>query len=270
MQGGLVDGEAWTVSPKHDKVARYLRGAWFLLQSNQTTLKRIQMVGYRRCLMSCLNEVWHFISGFEGNMSIWKPIPDRVRAELSCCVALAPLSYMDLRAPYDSVVTASDASESGGGLSFSSGLTHFGLQASGKSVRGDGRAGLDDHQVLVISLCDGIGSCRVALDVLGAKVGGCVAVESDPAARRVVESSFGSTEFVSAVEDISDKMVKSWACKYSRSHLVLIVARHFPGACGNLSSAEREVARIRALVSEVFMLIESASSLSEADRSRRT
>ena len=68
-------------------------------------------------------------------------------------------------------------------------------------------------------------------------------------------------------------MVKSWACKYSRSHLVLLVARHFPGACGHLSSTEREVARIRALVqanfpwSEIFMLIESASSLSDADRS---
>ena len=60
MQGGLVDGHTGTISPKHDKVARYLRGAWFLLQSNQTTLKRIQMVAgglvylfsYRRCLMS--------------------------------------------------------------------------------------------------------------------------------------------------------------------------------------------------------------------------
>ena len=280
MQGGLVDGVAGTISPKHDKVARYLRGAWHLLQSKRASLKRIHMVAgglvylfsYRRCLMSCLNEVWHFISSFEGNTNLWKPIPDRVHTELFCCVALAPLSYMDIRAPYDSVVTASDASETGGGLSFSSGLTHFGLQASGKSVRGDAGWGLDDFQVLVISLCDGIGACRVALDVLGAKVGGYVAVEADPAARRVVESSFGSTEFVSIVEDISEQMVKGWACKYSRSHLVLIIARHCHGTCGNHSSTDREVSRIRALVranfpwAEIFMLVESASSLSDAER----
>ena len=40
MQGGLVDGGKGTISPKHDKVARYLRGAWFLLQSKRTNLKR--------------------------------------------------------------------------------------------------------------------------------------------------------------------------------------------------------------------------------------
>ena len=35
MQGGLVNGMKGTISPKLDKVARYLRGAWYLLQSNR-------------------------------------------------------------------------------------------------------------------------------------------------------------------------------------------------------------------------------------------
>ena len=216
MQGGLIDGDEGTVSPKPDKLARYLRGAWHLLQSKQVDLKRLQMVAgglvylssYRRCLMSCLNEVRSFISRFEGRLGVWKVIPDSVKVELYCCVALAPLSFMDLRAPYDSTVTASDASESGGGLSFSCGLTPFGLEASQKIVRGLGDQNLDDRHIFIISLFDGIGGGRVALDVLGAKVGGYIAVESDPAARRMVESAFSSTEFVHSVEEISELRVK--------------------------------------------------------------
>ena len=60
-------------------------------------------------------------------------------------------------------MTASDASETGGGLSFSSGLTQFGVDAESKSVRGLGDAGDDDRQVLVISLYDNIAACRVEL-----------------------------------------------------------------------------------------------------------
>ncbi|CAE7612103.1 unnamed protein product [Symbiodinium sp. CCMP2592] len=218
MQGGLIDGKKGIVSPKPDKVARYLRGVWYLLQSKTTDLKRIQMVAgglvylfsYKKCLMSCLNVIWEFISSFGGRLGVWKPIPNQVREELFCCASLSPLAYINLRAPYDATVTASDASESGGGLSFSCGLTPFGANAATKSVRGLVTESPDDDQVLVISLFDGIGACRVALDVLRAKVGGYIAVEADASARRVVESVFGTTEFVHSVEEISSDLVKEW------------------------------------------------------------
>ena len=44
MQGGFVDGQKGLICPKPDKVARYLRGAWYLLQSQRADLKKIQMV----------------------------------------------------------------------------------------------------------------------------------------------------------------------------------------------------------------------------------
>ena len=276
----LIDGKRGIVSPKPDKVARYLRGAWYLLQSKRTDLKRIQMVAgglvylfsYRRCLMSCLNDVWGFISSFGGRLGVWKPIPDSVREELFCCAALAPLAFMNLRAPYDSTVTASDASESGGGLSFSSGLTPFGNEAVDKSVRGFMSVGADDDdQVFVISLFDGIGACREALDVLRAKVAGYVAVESDASARRVVESAFCSTEFVHSLEDTSDAMAKSWACRFSRAKCVLITAgTHCQGDSGLTNDTEcssqhrlhHEVSRLRELVERHFVW----AKMSDVDR----
>ena len=93
IQGGLVDGQGGIISPKPDKTARYLRGAWYLLRSKRTDLKRVQMVAgglvylfsYRRCLMSCLNEIWHFIAQFEGQLGVWKPIPTAVRELYGTC-----------------------------------------------------------------------------------------------------------------------------------------------------------------------------------------
>ena len=46
MQGWLGDGKEGIVRPKPDKIARYLRGAWYLLQSKRTDLKRIRMVAW--------------------------------------------------------------------------------------------------------------------------------------------------------------------------------------------------------------------------------
>ena len=292
MTGGLVDGELGIVRPKPGKVRRYSRGVWYLLQSKRTDLKRIQMVAgglvylfsYKRCLMSCLNVVWEFIASFGGLLGVWRPIPDSVREELFCCAALAPWAYINMRAPYDSTVTASDASESGGGLSFSCGLTAFGVHASDKSVRGLLHEGPDDNQVLVISLFDGIGACRVALDILNAKVAGYSSIESDGAARRVVESAFGSTEFVHSVEEVGDAEVKGWAAQFSRTKIVVVSggppcqgvsglnasrlgSEHDPRSC-----LHHHVPRIRELVEKYFqwattyVLMESVASMSEVDR----
>ena len=91
-----------------------------------------------------------------------------------------------------------------------------------KSTRGLHHEISDDNQVLVISLLDGLGACRVALDVIGAKVSRYIAAERDSSARRALESNFGSTEFVEDVRDISEDFIKSLACKYSRTSIVLI------------------------------------------------
>ena len=294
MQGGLIDGVGGIIAPKPDKIARYLRGAWYLLQSKTADLKRVQTVAgglvylfsYRRCLMSCLNEIWSFISSFEGKLRVWKTIPPRVKMEIFSSIALCPLAYMDLRCAYDPIVTASDASESGGGLSYSSGLTEFGVQAMSKNIRGLNDSISDDNQVLVISLFDGIGACRVALDLIGAKVAGYVAIEPDAAARRVVECAFGSTEFVTSVTLLTDEVVRSWTCKYSRASLILLVAGA-PCQSSAVSSDKtetdnqfrclcREIPQIQGLLkrhfvwAELFVLVQSLTSTPLTDRQSMT
>ena len=49
------------------------------------------------------------------------PIPSPVKLEIARFIGLVPLAYMNFRCTISEVVTASDASESGGGVTASSG-----------------------------------------------------------------------------------------------------------------------------------------------------
>ena len=53
-------------------------------------------------------------------------LPPQVALELVRFVSLIPLSFMDFRLELDKMVTASDASTYGGGVTASSGLTEYG------------------------------------------------------------------------------------------------------------------------------------------------
>ena len=142
--------------------------------------------------------------------------------------------------------------------------------------------------MLVIALFDGIGACRVALDVLGAQVAGYVAVEQDVSARRVVESSFASVEFIESVQEVNEELVRSLACSFSRVGVVLISGgppcQGVSGLNDSRLGSERdprsklhhEIPRVRELVKKYFnwacvhVLMESVASMGEDDRSAMT
>jgi site-specific DNA-cytosine methylase len=113
---------------------------------------------------------------------------------------------------------------------------------------------------------------------------GHISVEKDDHAARVVEARFPNTIRVTTVEDIDEKMVQSWALKFSQAALVLIgagppcqgVSGLNAGRKGALRDARSglfvHVSRIRALVkgcfpwAQVRTLMESVGSMDEADR----
>ena len=63
-------------------------------------------------------------------------------------------------------MTASDASETGGGVTFSRGLTEAGSCAARCAVRGDIVEPMEVESVLLVGLFDGISALRVAVDSL--------------------------------------------------------------------------------------------------------
>ena len=231
VQGAIVDGVEGLAYPKPEKVLKYCQLACQLLHRGRCTQRQAQVVGggfvylamFRRPLLGSLNALWKFIVSFDGLPPVVQQgIPLNVKEELSRFIGLSPLAVVNFRSSLSPCVTASDASEYGGGVTFSRGLTEAGGFAAQCHIRGDLVEPLEVESVLTIGLFDGISALRVAVDCLGWNILGHVSVESDPSCRRVVESRFPTTSFVNDVQLVDEEMVRTWACSYSQTTLVLI------------------------------------------------
>ena len=286
VQGVVVDGVQGIIYPKLEKVGRYFKAAYHLLKSERCDLKRMQVTlggfnylfSFRRPLMSIFNESWTFMASFEGNMRLWQPIPNEVKEELFAALSLSLLAFMDIRMPYDPLCTVSDASEDGGGLCQSVGLTAFGQAAKSKFIRGEREEVTDDNQLLVISLFDGMGSLRVALDTIGAQISGYVSVERSSEAYRTLQSNFPGVQHFDDVVDITPAVVQSLAGMYPRTSCVLVAggppSEAFSGSCNcdPVAALHSHVCRVRDLCKDVFswcetlVLMTSGCSIDEKGR----
>ena len=231
IQGAWVNGQTGKVSPKPSKVFKYISLGLQLLEEGKASQKEMQIVCggfvyccmFRRALLGMLNAVWAFIISLEGEPPVVrKALPPVVKLELSRFIAAIPLGQMNLRTPFREEVTASDASETGGGFCVSNGLTPLGCHASGCGVRGD-LPEPDDHvMVLTVGLFDGIGALRVAADALTLPMSGHISSEVSKEGNRVVESHFPDTNMVGNVEDIDESMVISWSCQHTNVGVVVV------------------------------------------------
>ena len=231
IQGAMVNGTTGRVTPKPTKVLKYLCLGLQLLREGRASQKQMQIVAgglvyctmFRKQLLGMLNSVWTFIVGFEGDPPVVKrAIPPLVKLEIIRFLCALPLAQMNLKAPMVGSVTASDASEFGGGFCVSRGLSPMGACASHCSIRGD-LPELEDHvQVLTVGLFDGVGALRVAADCLLLPMAGHVSSEVSREGSRVVEAHFPDSISVGKVENIDDGMVKDWACRYPNVGVVVV------------------------------------------------
>ena len=292
VQGAIIDGDLGIACPKVEKVLKYVRLAMLLLEEGYSSQRQMQVVGggfvylamFRRSLLGSLNHIWEFIVSCEGHPPVVKfPIPSPVKLEIARFIGLVPLAYMNFRCTISEVVTASDASESGGGVTASSGLTPMGHVASTCHIRGDLVEPVDIPGVLTVGLFDGIGALRVAADALGWNVLGHVSIEKNKAAARVVETQFPNAVLVSSVEEVDREVVMQWAQKFSQVSVVLVgggpPCQGVSGLNASRKGALRDersclfvhVGRIRDLVKECFpwaqvhSLMENVASMDAAD-----
>ena len=292
VQGAIVDGIEGIAHPKIEKVLKYAHLARLTLQAHTCAQKQAQVVGgglvyiamFRRPLLGALNHLWQFIVSFDGLPPVVQlSIPTEVKRELARFLGLLPLAYMDFRADVSHLVTASDASEFGGGVTASQGLTPMGVVASKCSIRGDVIEPTDVASVLTIGLFDGIGALRVAADALGWNVLGHVSVEKAPAAARVVESQFANSIHVQDVELVDEVMVRDWACKFTQVSVVILGSGPPCQGVSGLNASRKgalkdersalfaHVPRIFSLVAKAFPwaqvrnLMESVASMDQGD-----
>eukprot|EP00438_Fugacium_kawagutii_P033542 Skav210141 [mRNA] locus=scaffold268:21657:25180:+ [translate_table: standard] len=292
LQGAIVDGTVGIAFPKPEKLVKYCHFGRRLLQQSHCTQRQAQVVGggfvyiamFRRPLLGSLNHIWKFITSCEGMPPVVRHvIPPQMKAEIARFISLVPLAFVDFRVSPSPVVTASDASEYGGGVTMSRGLTEGGVIAAGCSVRGDVIEPIEETSVLAIGLFDGIAALRVAMDALGWNVLGHVSVERDEAARRVVEAHFPSTIFVNDIALVTAELVSTWAGKFSQVSLVVLgagppcqgVSKLNAGRKGALkderTSLFTHVPRVKGLLVKAFPwarvvhLMENVSSMDSQD-----
>ena len=292
VQGAWLDGKAGTMCAKPAKVVKYMELALEILCRGKASQREMQVVGgglvyaamFKRPLLSCLNQMWRFITACDQHSAFkrfW--LPRELMVELFRFMSLLPLAAMNFRCPFDSEVTASDASSSGGGVCVSRGVSSYGLAASLSQVRGDIPEDLALTQVLCIGLFDGIAALRVGLDALGVAVCGHISVEKNAQARRVVEANFPDCIQVDDIEEVTEQMVQDWGLKFSSAGLVLLGAgppcQGVSGLNSDRKGALRDlrsrlflhVPRVRDLVKKVFVwaqvqsLYENVASMDASD-----
>ena len=190
--GVTVDGIRGGVSVSADKVLDLASLTMFVLSQDVPRIKDLGMLTgrwvfsfqLRRPLMVCLDDVWMVLNG-------QIPPLDRhraVRDEFLGSLCLLPMVFMDWRRETSALVTCSDASEEGGGVCYSTGITTAGygkLGITSRTLQG-GRL----SELCLFESFSGISAGRRALEVLGATPGLHVHCEVDEACCRVVKSQY--------------------------------------------------------------------------------
>lgn len=137
--------------------------------------------------------------------------------EMMVLECLLPVVSFNLRAEVDTIVTASDACESGGGACFASRLSRLGAEEAERMLEGEEvvteqPADFRDVKevVLVISLFTGIGGLEEALRVSGMLPRNILMVEKDPDCRRLLRGVCPGTEILSDIKMLTREKIKSF------------------------------------------------------------
>ena len=229
--GVHIGGKTGLMGASSERLAKLAVVTLKLLETRMPKTKWVQIVlgrwifalQFRRPAMAVLAQCWKFAMPGEDKRRWWPT----VRRELSRLLAIIPLLQMDLRMPFASEVTCSDASEFGGAMAVSTGLTQSGKELAQRLQLPCAA------EILVISAFNGVGGAFRAYDLAGVRPMGLISIEIDKAARRVTRKAWPGAIEVVDIRLVDLAMVKEWANQFPRVKEVHIYGG-FP--CVHLSS----------------------------------
>ena len=179
--GAFVDGRKGIIGVTSKRQLELLSLILFMMQQEKVPTKWLQillgkfvhMVQFRRPLFSCIAKSWRRLQAFHTGSSLGVGELD----EWSVISFLLPLMRTELRAGISGVVTCSDASEYGGGICRTLGLTSLGRLAR---CTPSTASSLQAPRILVIEWFAGIGGLSRSLERLGVHPYLVVVCECDP------------------------------------------------------------------------------------------
>ena len=176
-----------------------------------------------------LDTTWDFVS------HEWrrKSVETQVRSELLGCCFLALLLHTDLRAAVSPIMTASDASSTGGAVGMSDQLTQSGREFAyvDRSLGGL----VCRAPILVLSLFNGIGCAFRCYDLVGIVPMFGISYEISKAANRVSSRRWPNVLQEGDVRGITREVVRKWKFLYPQIEQIDIWAG-FP--CVDLSAVK--------------------------------
>ena len=247
---------------------------------------------FRRPLMSVLNKVWP-----KDRKRVARPFSEKQLHELVYAMCLLPIAICNLRTPVSGLVSCSDASERGGGLCASAGLTEEGErllknfldqgEEDREQVRFRPAGSVEPRRscgakILVVSLFDGVAAMLVALARLDCSVVGFASSEIDKSCKRLVRTRWPGVIELGDVTKITSANIEHLAASIGYKLDFVLVGAGSPcqdlsalragrkGLEGDKSSLFFEVPRIIKLLKDAFSVpveffVENVASMPDAD-----
>lgn len=260
--GVQIHGPLGLLGGSMDRLFRNVLATLVLVSQNRASPKLVQIVlgrwifvlQYRRPAMAALSRSWDYISDPRSRWKSWS----RVCEELTLLFGLVPLLQFDLRLEFSNLVSCADASESGGAVAISRSLSESGKELEARIQRP--RADPLKCPILVVSAFNGIGGAFRAYDLAGILPSAIIAIEIDPAARRVVRGCWPHCLEVNDVMLVDLDMVRQWANLFPRI-LEVHIWGGFP--CVHLSSARSDRLNLAGEGSNLFFKLVEIIELCE-------
>lgn len=174
--------------------------------------KFVHVMQFRRPLFCLVEKLWGRITKFSAG-----PLRPGEVEELLMLLVMLPLCYRDLRAKAVGQVTASDASESGGGLTKSVGLAGPGklsLSWKPRIMKGiplvDGRC----QEIVAIEWFAGIGGLSRSLERLGITASGTVVCDNNEHCLRVLREYIPGCEQWKDISEVNRDMIEQFLDRY--------------------------------------------------------
>ena len=254
--GGSIQGDLALIRSGLKRLGQLIGYAWLFMAKPDLTAKDLEIIGgnwishcqFNRPVVSVFEELWNAIQKGHSGLHRW----ELVAPELMQAMALMPLTSIEMNLPVDSMVTASDASESGGGLCSSVGLSDMGNLRLAEAERQ--RLALSAEHVMLVEVFSGIQGARRALEVLGIRPGLNLSCEIDENAVKVSKLNYPETIELGDISQLTVHKLQDAASNNVRIEQILLVAG-WP--CQELSGLNAEglgLAGRSGLISELIRL----------------
>ena len=236
--GAFVDGKNGWIGGSPLRLLGLIQATLNVLGNRSLSKKLIQVIAgrwihvmqFRRPSMCTLNATWEFIgkTGLKSRETVLE-----TRRELFSCLCLTPLLHTFLGTGISDIITASDASTTGGAVGLSSSLTPQGESYVNALINAMEYSG--EIPVLVISLFNGIGGAFRTYDLLGLRPKGLIAFDTHGPANRVTSRAWPHCEIYLDVRFFSREFFRDVLVRFL-GILEIHLWAGFP--CVDLSSAK--------------------------------